>query len=79
MKTKDYIITGLLGSILFCLFMLGDELHNIDDKYKNLLKEKQNVIDSYAEFYQQNQEYECNCGWYEDFYYEHAEEIGAME
>lgn len=22
---------------------------------------------------------ECNCGWYEDFYYEHAEELGAYE
>ena len=22
---------------------------------------------------------ECDCGWYEDFYYEHAEEMGANE
>lgn len=23
--------------------------------------------------------YECDCGWYQDFYYEHAEEVGAYE
>lgn len=22
---------------------------------------------------------ECDCSWYEDFYYEHMEEMGAME
>ena len=22
---------------------------------------------------------ECDCAWYEDFYYEHMEEMGAME
>ena len=22
---------------------------------------------------------ECDCAWYEDFYYEHMEEMGVME
>ena len=26
-----------------------------------------------------DKEAECHCGWYEDFYYEHAEEFGAYE
>ena len=26
-----------------------------------------------------NNAYDCDCGWYEDFYYEHAEEVGTYE
>ncbi len=26
-----------------------------------------------------NNVYECDCGWYEDFYYEHAGEVGTYE
>lgn len=26
-----------------------------------------------------DKEAECHCGWYEDFYYEHMEEVGANE
>ena len=26
-----------------------------------------------------NNAYDCDCGWYEDFYYEHSAEVGAYE
>ena len=54
-----------------------EELRNKIVKQKLEMEEKQNMINSYAE--KHLKECECNCGWYEDFYYEHSAELGAFE
>ena len=53
------------------------ELKNTIARQELEMEEKQNMINTYAE--KHLKECECNCGWYEDFYYEHAAELGAFE
>lgn len=69
-KTK-YLISLLALMIILCCLII------YSNKYKNdiaeLKKENKELMTRL------NNVYDCNCGWYEDFYYEHSEEVGAYE
>ena len=81
----------LLILIVLFLFFLGcliqidskyqDRLYDLEkdnQNYKAMLKEKNNLIKSYVNKLKEKCE-ECNCDWYQDFYYEFADEVGAYE
>ena len=53
------------------------KLNNENKELNHQITEQINAIDSLLEG--NKAECECDCGWYEDFYYEHAEEFGAYE
>lgn len=69
-KTK-YLISLLALMIILCCLIIDS------NKYKNdiakLQKENKELMTRL------NNVYGCDCGWYEDFYYEHSEEVGAYE
>ena len=72
----------LIMAILFITMFLIQEMQIEELKSKTAkqeleMEEKQNMINSYAE--KHLKECECNCGWYEQFYYEHSAELGAFE
>lgn len=48
-------------------------------EYKKQIKYKDEIIESQAKMLIQNEYNNCYCGWFEDFYYEHSNEIGAYE
>ena len=51
------------------------KLTNENKELNHQITEQINAIDSLLE----NNKTQCDCGWYEDFYYEHAEGCGAYE
>lgn len=68
MKTKTkYLISLLALMIILCCLII------YSNKYKNDIAKLQKEI---KELKHKN---DCDCGWYEDFYYEHSEEVGAYE
>lgn len=52
------------------------KLNNENKELNHQITEQINAIDSLLE---NKVECECDCGWYEDFYYENAEGCGAYE
>lgn len=81
MEKRLSIALVILGILFVTMFFIEEakikEMRNINSKLELELKEKQNMINSYAE--KHLKECECNCGWYEQFYYEHSAELGAFE
>lgn len=81
MEKRLSIALVILGILYITMFSIEEK--QIKELKKKMaiqeleMKEKQNMINTYANEYLK--ECECNCAWYEDFYYEHAEEIGAYE
>ena len=84
------IVVVAFGIVLLSLLIVSsdkyeDEISNLRIENKKLTNENKelnhqiteqiNAIDSLLE----NNKTQCDCGWYEDFYYEHAEEVGAYE
>ena len=69
-KTK-YLISLLALMIILCCLII------YSNKYKNdiakLQKENKELMTRL------NNAYDCDCGWYEDFYYQYSEEVGAYE
>ena len=51
------------------------KLNNENKELNDQITEQINAIDSLLE----GNKTECDCSWYEDFYYDHAEEVGAYE
>ena len=51
------------------------KLNNENKELNHQITEQINAIESLLE----NNKTECDCGWYEDFYYENAEGCGAYE
>ena len=79
-------LIGLLISIIILGYAITGCLIIDSNKYKNdiaeLKKENKELMTSVESLYTQlNNAYdvECDCGFFEDFYYEHAEEMGANE
>lgn len=81
MEKRLSIVLVILGILFILMFQIEEK--QIKDLKKKMaiqeleMEEKQNMINSYAE--KHLKECECNCGWYEDFYYEHSAELGAFE
>ena len=92
---KNNLLGLLIAVVLFGITLLSlliissnkyeDELSKLRIENKKLTNENKelnhqiteqiNAIDSLLE----NNKSECDCGWYEDFYYENAEGCGAYE
>ena len=73
----------ILGSMM--IFMLIASSNKYEDELSKLKLENKKLeynnheLKNSVEILQNERESECHCGWYQDFYYEHAEEIGAYE
>ena len=93
MKRIKEILKDRLVVLLFIILMLGsvtifmlivssnkyeDELSKLKLENKKLEYNNHELKNS-VEILQSQNENECHCGWYEDFYYDHAEEFGAYE
>ena len=57
------------------LKMENKKLNNENKELNHQITDQINSIDSLLE----NKNSECECGWYEDFYYNNAEGCGAYE
>ena len=87
MKTKNLIyilILTLMISIPVITTLILSSNHYEDQinalKLENKKLEYNNKeLKNSVEILQSQNESECHCGWYEDFYYDHAEEFGAYE
>jgi endonuclease III-like uncharacterized protein len=81
MEKRLLTVIPLMGIIAITMFLIQEaQIKELRSKIANQeleMKEKQNMINSYAE--KHLKECECNCGWYEQFYYEHSAELGAFE
>ena len=93
MKKIKEILKDRLVVLLFIILMLGsltifmlivssnkyeDEITKLKLENKKLEYNNHELKNS-VEILLNDKEAECHCGWYEDFYYEHAEEFGAYE
>lgn len=81
-KIKDCVIRILVASIFFgylVMLLFVVDLHTTNKNLKNTIKEQKNLIESQAEKINKNEYKDCDCGWYTDFYYNHAAEVGAYE
>ena len=57
-----------------------DTIAKLQKENKELEHTNKELMTSVESLYTQlNNAYDCDCGWYEDFYYEHAGEVGAYE
>lgn len=57
------------------LYKLGIENKKLEYRNKELMASVESLQTQLNNAY----DIECDCGWYEDFYYEHADEVGAYE
>ena len=77
LSTALLIVTILFITMFFIQDTQVEQLKNKIAKQELEMEEKQNMINSYAK--KHLKECECNCGWYENFYYQHSSEVGAYE
>lgn len=73
----------ILGSMMIFMLIVSsnkyeDELSKLKLENKKLEYNNKELTNS-VEILLNDKEAECHCGWYEDFYYDHAEEFGAFE
>ena len=87
MKTKNLIYILILtlmitipviGTLILSSNRYEDQINALKLENKKLEYNNKELKNS-VEILQNERESECHCGWYQDFYYEHAEEIGAYE
>ena len=88
-KIKIYVgimLIAITGMFLGVTFTIKDQydnkLHELteeNDKLKETNRQMGITIDELYEEVQGKRKVECDCGFYMDFYYEHAEELGAFE
>ena len=87
MKTKNLIYILILtlmiaipviGTLIFSSNRYEDKINDFKLENKKLEYNNRELKNS-VEILQNEKEDRCNCGWYQDFYYEHANKVGAME
>ena len=87
MKTKNLIYILILtlmiaipviGTLIFSSNRYEDKINDLKLENKKLEYNNHELKNS-VEILQNEKEEQCHCGWYQDFYYEHAEEVGAFE
>lgn len=87
MKTKNLIyiliLTLMIAIPVIATLILSsnryeDQINSLKLENKKLEYNNKELKNS-VEILQNQNESECHCGWYEDFYYDHAEEFGAFE
>ena len=87
MKTKNLIYILILtlmiaipviGTLIFSSNRYEDKINDLKLENKKLEYNNKELKNS-VEILQKEKEEQCHCGWYQDFYYEHAAEVGANE
>lgn len=87
MKTKNLIyiliMTLMIAIPVIATLILSsnryeDQINALKLENKKLEYNNHELKNS-VEILQNEKEDRCNCGWYQDFYYEHAAEVGAFE
>lgn len=75
-KIKCFMILTL--ALITCVYIadLNTYQQKIEEQEKTIERQKKTIEYQAGALMNKN---ECSCGWYEDFYYEHAEEVGAFE
>lgn len=76
---EKYLVGLFLSIIILCFAIIGCLILS-SNKYEDdisKLKSENSELKHNIEILQRKQE--CNCEWYENFYYEHAGEVGAYE
>lgn len=73
----------ILGSMMIFMLIVSsnkyeDEITKLKLENKKLEYNNKELMNS-VEILQSQNESECHCGWYEDFYYDHADELGSYE
>lgn len=81
MKNKERLIYLLFAiSVLFFTIKTDIKINNLQKENKELKHTNKELMTSVEALSTQlNNAYDCDCGWYEDFYYDHAGEVGAYE
>ena len=70
------IVVGLLLTyVIVLMYLLNKSYEDRVSELKHTNKELMTSVEALST--QLNNA--CDCGWYEDFYYEHSEEVGAYE
>lgn len=73
----------ILGSMM--IFMLIVSSNKYEDELSKLKLENKKLeynnheLKNSVEILLNDKEAECHCGWYEDFYYQYSNEVGAYE
>ena len=87
MKTKNLIYILILtlmiaipviGTLIISSNRYEDQINSLKLENKKLEYNNHELKNS-VEILQNEKEDQCHCGWYQDFYYEHANEVGAFE
>lgn len=87
MKTKNLIFIlimtlmitiPVIGTLILSSNRYEDTINNLKLENKKLEYNNHELKNS-VEILQNEREEQCHCGWYQDFYYEHAAEVGAYE
>lgn len=87
MKTKNLIYILILtlmiaipviGTLIISSNRYEDQINSLKLENKKLEYNNHELKNS-VEILQKEKEEQCHCGWYQDFYYEHAAEVGANE
>lgn len=71
-------ITGILTVITILSLTVSMCLYLANEQYEIKIDELSELVDNQATLLI-DEKNNCDCGWYEDFYYNHAEEVGAYE
>lgn len=72
MKNIEAVLYGILILVIIGFIVANTKLHQ---DVQELIKQNEELEEVASEIQKQ---YNW-CGWYEDFYYEHAQEFGAFE
>lgn len=72
------IAIPVIGTLILSSNRYEDTINNLKLENKKLEYNNKELKNS-VEILQNERESECHCGWYKDFYYEHADEVGAFE
>ena len=81
MKNKERLIYLLFAiSVLFFTIKSNNKINSLQKENKRLEYTNKELMTSVEYLYTQlNNAYDCDCGFFEDFYYAHSEEAGAYE
>ena len=83
MEKRLLVVIAIMGIAFTILFLTEEaqikELKSTIAKKDLEMKEKQNMINSYADKYLKECECECACDWLQSFYDEWHESAGAYE
>lgn len=72
------IAIPVIGTLILSSNRYEDTINNLKLENKKLEYNNKELKNS-VEILQNERESECHCGWYQDFCYEHADEVGAFE